>query len=79
MADANPAVIFWGPELTMIYNEPYIHLLGGKHPDIMGQRPEKHLAAVWDRFAGIIAETRRTGQAMSENNACMFSGKIWFS
>jgi signal transduction histidine kinase/ActR/RegA family two-component response regulator len=32
-----PAIIFWGPELTQIYNDGYAIILGPRHPRGMGQ------------------------------------------
>ncbi len=32
-----PMLIWWGPQLTMIYNEDYNSILGAKHPKSMGQ------------------------------------------
>jgi hypothetical protein len=37
MVDPNPAVLFWGPELIGIYNEPYVPLLHDKHPKALGE------------------------------------------
>lgn len=36
-SDPNPAVMFWGPELVGIYNEPYVPLLHDKHPKALGE------------------------------------------
>ena len=33
-----PILIWWGPELVMLYNGPYAELLGKKHPAALGQR-----------------------------------------
>jgi hypothetical protein len=57
MADPNPAVVCWGPEITYVYNEAYVHLIGNKHPHLQGQRPEIWFAELWDRFDKVI----RTG------------------
>jgi PAS domain S-box-containing protein len=31
-----PMVILWGPDWRLIYNEPYVEILGAKHPAAMG-------------------------------------------
>jgi hypothetical protein len=49
MQDPRPSVMFWGPELIMIYNEAYIELLGGFHP-CMGVGARVALPLVWDRY-----------------------------
>jgi hypothetical protein len=33
----HPAALFWGEDLTMMYNEAYkIEVAGNKHPELMG-------------------------------------------
>jgi hypothetical protein len=37
MRNPHPASLFWGEDLTMLYNEAYkIEVAGNKHPDLMG-------------------------------------------
>jgi hypothetical protein len=37
MRNPHPCSLFWGEELTMIYNEAYKNeVAGNKHPDLMG-------------------------------------------
>lgn len=37
MRNPHPAALFWGEDLTMIYNDAYkIEVAGNKHPDLMG-------------------------------------------
>jgi PAS domain S-box-containing protein len=47
----HPIFVFWGPELTCFYNDPYSQSLGPeKHPSILGQRAE----VAWDEIWPII-------------------------
>ncbi len=32
-----PMFVAWGPERTLLYNDPYAEILAAKHPDAMGQ------------------------------------------
>jgi hypothetical protein len=37
MKNPHPAALFWGEELTMLYNEAYAkEVAGNKHPELMG-------------------------------------------
>jgi hypothetical protein len=37
MRNPHPCALFWGEELTMIYNESYRdEVAGNKHPELMG-------------------------------------------
>lgn len=37
-----PTVIFWGPELRMLYNDAYLPMLADKHPASLG-RPAREV------------------------------------
>ena len=47
---AFPIVLWWGPELTILYNDEYCQLLGPKHPTALGQPGLK----VWSEIADVI-------------------------
>ncbi len=36
LAAKQPMFVAWGPDLTMLYNDGYVELLGSKHPDALG-------------------------------------------
>lgn len=50
LSSPHPGVVFWGPELVIIYNEATIPILGDRHPHIMGQRAEDTYPEVWDMY-----------------------------
>ncbi|KAF2625562.1 aerobic respiration control sensor protein-like protein arcB [Macroventuria anomochaeta] len=66
MQDPRPAVGFYGPELIMIYNEPYIELLGGLHP-CMGRSARVVLASVWDDYFEPIIERNKAGETVDNS------------
>ena len=37
LAAGVPSALFWGPELTLIYNDAYIPLMGALHPAVLGR------------------------------------------
>jgi hypothetical protein len=65
MQDPRPAVVFWGPEVVMIYNEPYTKLIGELHPACMGLSARIALSEVWDHFEPII-ERNIAGESVEE-------------
>jgi len=69
MADPTPAVIYWGDENTIVYNEPYTQLIGSKHPALQGQDPKIEFAEIWDHFDKLLATQRETGITTIEANA----------
>ena len=44
-----PMIVWWGPELRMIYNDAYLPLMGGKHPAL-----DKAGADVWSDIWQIV-------------------------
>ena len=52
-----PAWLAWGDALTLIYNEAYIPLLGGKHPQALGAPLQRVWAEVWPDVDELIATT----------------------
>jgi PAS domain-containing protein len=67
MQDPRPAVIFWGPDLIMIYNEAYIDLLGGFHP-CMGDSARIALSDVWPKYFEPIIEQNLLGETVEKTN-----------
>src|SRR6185437_5200093 len=43
LTSRQPMWLGWGPELTFLYNDPYRSIVGGKHPQALGQPT----AVVW--------------------------------
>jgi hypothetical protein len=67
MQDPRPAVDFYGPDLVMIYNEPYIELLGGLHP-CMGISARVALAGVWSTYFEPIIARNLAGETVKQTN-----------
>ena len=56
LGSRHPMWIGWGPEMTFLYNDPYLHVLGpAKHPSALGSPAVKVWAEIWD-FCGPLAE-----------------------
>ncbi|KAK0712313.1 hypothetical protein B0T21DRAFT_376400 [Apiosordaria backusii] len=62
MNNPHPAALFWGSELTMLYNEAYAaEVAGNKHPSLMGTGFSGPFSELWDYLRPIFAECARTG------------------
>jgi hypothetical protein len=70
MQDPRPAVMFWGPELIMVYNEPYIELLGGLHP-CMGASARVALAQVWAEHFEPIIDLNLAGETVEQTDTAI--------
>jgi hypothetical protein len=64
-----PAALFWGDELTMMYNEAYgTELAGLKHPKLMGTGFSGPFSDLWDAVRPVFYECARTGQSERRDN-----------
>lgn len=69
MANPHPAAIFWGSELTMLYNEAYSNeVAGNKHPALMGTGFSGPFAELWDYTGPVFAECARTGVSVRKED-----------
>jgi len=58
-----PIVMYWGPELTVLYNDAYSQILGHKHPWALGKPCRVVWAEIWDTIGPMLEEVVATGMA----------------
>ena len=59
-----PILIWWGPDLRVLYNDAYIPFLGrSKHPSSLGRPGREVWAEIWDTIGPMLEGVRRTGAA----------------
>jgi len=64
-----PMLIWWGPELVMLYNDAYRPILGDtKHPQAMGQRGQECWPEIWDIIGPMLQDVINTGSATWSDN-----------
>ncbi|WP_344478615.1 SpoIIE family protein phosphatase [Kineococcus aurantiacus] len=56
-------VICWGPDLTMVYNQPYAEMIPGKHPQALGRPVSEVFPEAWDDLEPLFAQAL-TGEAV---------------
>jgi PAS domain S-box-containing protein len=61
LTSQQPMFVWWGPELINLYNDAYISIIGGKHPQALGQPASVVWHEIWD------AVEPRVGTCMREN------------
>ncbi|KAF4990600.1 hypothetical protein FGRMN_8359 [Fusarium graminum] len=65
----HPASIFWGNDMTMLYNEAYaINFAGNKHPTMLGTGASGPWSEAWDMLGAVFAEIVRTGVSFRSDN-----------
>ena len=58
-----PLCMWWGPELVQFYNDPFVPILGSKHPDAMGQSGSACWAEIWPTIGPMIEGPMTGGPA----------------
>ncbi|KAL5606049.1 hypothetical protein BROUX41_006177 [Berkeleyomyces rouxiae] len=67
MSSAHPALLWWGPELTLLYNEAYGQFLGDSHPEPLGQELDKIADGRYNRFKTFLLAVRSKGEGLLKN------------
>ncbi|RKH82415.1 response regulator [Corallococcus sp. AB032C] len=57
-----PIILFWGPELRMLYNDPFRPILGAKHPQTLGARGSEALVEEWAQLGPLMQRAQDTGE-----------------
>lgn len=69
LASRFPLLIWWGPELVMLYNDAYRTLLGStKHPQAMGQRGQECWPEIWNIIGPMLQDVLNNGSATWSDN-----------
>jgi len=69
LASRFPMLIWWGPELVMLYNDAYRQILGAtKHPKAMGQRGRECWPEIWDSIGPMLEGVLTRGEATWSDN-----------
>jgi len=66
LASRQPMWVWWGPELINFYNDPYLSIIGGKHPKALGQPAREVWAEIWHQIQERIAGAMRGEATYSE-------------
>ncbi|HKD64867.1 MAG TPA: hypothetical protein VKB40_12610, partial [Candidatus Acidoferrales bacterium] len=59
-----PIVLWWGPEMTLLYNDDYISMLGAKHPHRALGLPGKQVwGEIWPIIGPLLDRVLQEGEA----------------
>lgn len=59
---AFPIVLWWGPELAILYNDEYGQIMGPKHPAALGRPGAEVWAEIWDIIAPMLSHVMESAQ-----------------
>ena len=72
LTTGHPTMIFWGPELTCLYNDAFSRSLGPeKHPAILGAPGRRAWEEVWPIVGNQIEQVLRGEGAVWQENQCV--------
>ncbi|MDQ6629699.1 MAG: ATP-binding protein [Pseudomonadota bacterium] len=63
-----PILIWWGPELVMVYNDALSQIIGNKHPRAMGQPGAEGWWEVWDLLGPMLGSVLSQGASTWSEN-----------
>ncbi|MDP9430595.1 MAG: ATP-binding protein [Actinomycetota bacterium] len=58
-----PMLVWWGPQLTVFYNDAYLPLLGTKHPAALGRPASAVWAEAWNDLGPLAEQVLSGGDA----------------
>jgi len=58
-----PIVIYWGPDLVVLYNDAYAEILGKKHPTALGRPCREVWSEIWDVIGPMLDRVLTLGDA----------------
>ena len=61
MATPSPAIVLWGSDFTVLYNEVYLPIAGAKHPFAFGKPAKRGFTEAWGQFEPFILQCKRAG------------------
>ena len=59
-----PMIIWWGQDLTLIYNDAYVALLGARHPCALGRSGRDVWAEAWPHIGAMVTAVTRHGESI---------------
>lgn len=69
----HPMWIGWGPEMSFLYNDAYLHVLGiAKHPKALGRPASEVWPEIWDVCGPLADKVFRQGEASFVDDVQLF-------
>ena len=56
-------LVWWGPELVMLYNDAYRQIIGAKHPDALGRPGRECWPEIWHIIGPMLEGVMQRGEA----------------
>ena len=63
--------IYWGKDLSLLYNDAWSPILGLKHPDALGRPARDVWPEIWDTIGPLFASVFETGEATRSKDSLL--------
>ena len=63
IASRFPMIVWWGPTLSVLYNDAYIPIFQQKHPSALGKTGREACGEAWDVFSPLFERVMKDGGA----------------
>lgn len=79
-----PIAIYWGPDLSLLYNDAWSPILGGKHPWALGRPAREVWPEIWDTIGPQFDQVLTSGVATRSPDQLLpmhrqgFTEECWF-
>ncbi len=67
-----PLILWWGPDLTMLYNDSYVSHLRGKHPKALAKPGKEVWTEIWPTIGPMLDGVFTTGEATYSDDLQLF-------
>ena len=74
-----PILVWWGPELVMLYNDAYVTLIGGKHPQALGTPGCEVFPEIWNIIGPMLEGVMTRGEATWSEDQLLLLERHGFS
>lgn len=59
-----PTALLWGPELSLVYNDPYRAIAGERHPRALGRATREVWSEIWHLVQPITSRVMEQGESV---------------
>src|SRR5689334_14636967 len=74
-----PILIWWGPELVMLYNDSYRDIIAGKHPAALGRPGRECWPEIWHIIGPMLEGVLQRGEATWSNDLLLLLERNGYS
>lgn len=79
LASRFPILIWWGPELAMLYNDAYAQILNVKHPAALGTPGKRVWPEIWDIIGPMLEGVLQEGKSTWSNDQLLLLERSGYS